>query len=116
LIPITTCVVPPLYVVPPFEHQPCLYILSGIGAAAMLYGCRSRWKIVYGSIEIVVGLFLMILSLQVTAGDFSSDFSGDFDTFHYAVKITIYLGAVFGMVRGCDNIEQGWIARRRPKL
>ena len=111
MIPITT------YVVPPFEHQPFLYILSGIGAAAMLCWCRSRWQIVYGSIEIVVGLFLMILSLQVTAGDFSSDFSGgDFDTFHYAVTITIYLGAVFVMVRGCDNIKQGWTARRRAKL
>jgi hypothetical protein len=101
LIPITT------YVVPPFEHQPFLYILFGIGAAAVLCWCRSRWQIVYGSIEIVVGLFLMILSLQVKAGGFSSGFSSGFDTFRYAVTITTYLGGIFVMVRGCDNIKQG---------
>jgi hypothetical protein len=110
LIRITT------YVVPPFEHQPFLYILSGIGAAAVLCWCRSRWQIVYGSIENVVGLFLMILSLQVKAGGFSSGFSSGFDTFRYAVTITTYLGGVFVMVRGCDNIKQGWTARRRAKL
>jgi hypothetical protein len=101
LIRITT------YVVPPFEHQPFLYILSGIGAAAVLCWCRSRWQIVYGSIENVVGLFLMILSLQVKAGGFSSGFSSGFDTFRYAVTITTYLGGVFVMVRGCDTNRGG---------
>jgi hypothetical protein len=67
----------------------------------------------YGVIEIFVGLFLMIISLQVTAGAFSGDFSSDFDTFHYTVTITTYLGAIFVMVRGCDNIRQGWMARTR---
>jgi hypothetical protein len=67
----------------------------------------------YGPIEILVGLFLTVLSLQVTGGAFSRDFSNDFDTFHYAVTITTYLGAIFVMVQGCDNIRQGWTARAR---
>ena len=101
------------YVVPPFEHQPILYILFGVTISALLYWCRSRFQWFYGLIEIIVGLFLMVLSLQVTRGSFSSDFSNDFDTFHYAVTITTYLGAIFVMVRGCDNIRQGWTAPAR---
>jgi hypothetical protein len=29
--------------------------------------------------------------------------------------VTTYLSAVFVMVRGCDDIRQGWIARRKAK-
>jgi uncharacterized membrane protein HdeD (DUF308 family) len=102
-------------VAPPFEHQPLLYMVSGVVIAALLCWCRSRWQIAYGILEIIVGLFLMMVSLQVTPGAFSSDFSNDFDTFHYAVTVTTYLGAVLVMVRGYDNIRQGWIARRKAK-
>jgi hypothetical protein len=31
------------------------------------------------------------------------------------VTVTTYLGAVFVMVRGCDNIKQGWTARQKAK-
>jgi len=103
------------YVAPPFEHQPLLYMVSGVVIAALLCWCRSRWQIVYGILEIIVGLLLMMVSLQVTPGAFSSDFSNDFDRVHYAVTVTTYLGAVFVMVRGCDSIRQGWIARRKAK-
>jgi heme O synthase-like polyprenyltransferase len=106
------------YVVPPFEHQPILYILFGVIAAVVLYLCRLHFQLIYGLIEIIVGLFLMVLSLKVTGGDFSNDFSNDFDTFHYAVIITTYFGAIFVMVRGLDNIRQGWTTRRfrRPNF
>ena len=100
------------YVVPPFEHQPLLYVAAGVVIAALLCWCRSYWQLAYGSFEMVVGLFLVVLSLQITPGAFSNDFSNDFDTLHYAVTVTTYLGAVFVMVRGCDNIKQGWAARR----
>src|ERR1700722_13643289 len=104
------------YVVPPFEHQPLLYMVSGVLIATLLCWCRSRSQIAYGLLEIAVGLFLMMLSLQVTPGAFSSGFSSGFDPIHYAVTLTTYLGAAFVMVRGCDNIKQGWTARRKaPK-
>ena len=101
------------YVVPPFEHRSILYILFGILVSALLFWCRSRFQTLYGLIEILVGLFLIVLSLQVTGGAFTSDFSNDFDTFHYVMTITTYLGAIFVMVRGCDNVRQGWTARAR---
>jgi uncharacterized membrane protein HdeD (DUF308 family) len=90
-------------------------LVSGVVIAALLCWCRSRWQIVYGILEIIVGLLLMMVSLQVTPGAFSSDLSNDFDRVHYAVTVTTYLSAVFVMVRGCDDIRQGWIARRKAK-
>jgi hypothetical protein len=92
---------------PPFAHQPLLYMVSGVILAAVLCWVRSNVQILYGTIEIATGLFLMTLSMEATGGAFSSGFSSAFDVFHYTLKITTYLGAIFVMVRGCDNIKQG---------
>jgi hypothetical protein len=89
----------------PFENYPALCFVVGILATVFLYWCRSRNQILYGVIEIMTGIFLMSLSIQVT-GDFSKDFSpGDFDIVRSTVTKTTYLGAIFVMVRGLDNIK-----------
>lgn len=92
---------------PPFVHQPLLYMVFGVIIAAALFWIRSYSKIIYGTIEIFTGLFLMLLSMDATEGSFSSDFSSEFDLFHYTLKATTYLGGIFVIFRGCDNIKQG---------
>ena len=81
-----------------------------IVAAVVLFVCRLKRKVVYGFIEVGVGLYLASFSFQ-SAGDFSKDFSDDFDVVHLSVVITTYLGSIFVMVRGFDNIHSGWKPR-----
>ena len=86
-------------------------IIFAIVAAVLLYLCRRKYKVTYGIIEVVTGLYLIRLAFQVT-GDFSNDFDPkDFDVVHFIVTITTYLGAIFVMVRGFDNIHSGLKAR-----
>jgi hypothetical protein len=92
---------------PPFSGQPLFYMGFGVLLAVALCWVRSKFQILYGMVEIATGLFLMALSMEANGGAFSNDFSNAFDVFHYTLKVTTYLGAIFVMVRGCDNIKQG---------
>jgi hypothetical protein len=97
----------------------------GIAAAIGLFACRSFIPRIYGLIEVFVGLFMLYLSSQ-TGGSFSKDFSSDFATVSpnaqaihvlgaiFVVQVTTFLGAVFVMVRGLDNMLFG--ESRRKKL
>jgi len=38
----------------------------------------------------------------------AAHFSAAFDTLHFTVVTTSYLGAIFVMVRGFDNIQSCW--------
>ncbi len=79
-----------------------------ITAAGILYLCRLKYKVFYGLIEVIVGLYLASFSFATT-GSFSKDFDPrNFDVVHLSVTITTYLGAIFVMVRGFDNIHSGW--------
>ena len=40
-------------------------------------------------------------------GSFSSDFSNDFDVFRVQIILLQAFGAIFVMIRGLDNIDQG---------
>ena len=99
-----------------FDRHPTLYVILGIAVAIILYLCRSRRQTLYGFIEIATGVWLMILSIKVTEGSFSRDFSSDFDTVRSTVSTTTYLGAIFVMVRGFDNIKHGWSSFKFPFL
>ncbi len=86
------------------------FIFASI-AAALLYFCRLKHKIIYGFIEIIIGLYLASFAFNVTRS-FSEEFDADdFDVVHLNVVITTYLGAIFVMVRGFDNIHSGWKAK-----
>jgi hypothetical protein len=92
-----------------FKVDPTLYIyvVVGIIAAILLYICRTYRQTAYGFLEIVVGLGLLLLSIQLIGGGFGSGFSNDFQTAQITISATTYLGAIFVMVRGFDNIRQG---------
>ena len=99
------------YVFELFEDHPTLYIFVGILAACLLFWCRTGKLWMYGLIELGVGLGLMILSINVT-GSFDRSFSRDFDVVRATVSWTTYLGAIFVLVRGLDNI---WTSLGRRK-
>ena len=79
-------------------------VIVGIVAAGLLFWCRTKLLLLYGAIEIVVGLSLMVLASKVH-GTFDSSFSTSFDTVRTTIAVTTYLGAIFAMVRGFDNIR-----------
>jgi hypothetical protein len=80
------------------------YVLGiGIFAACLLFWCRTKLLLLYGVIEVIVGLSLMILASKVH-GSFNSPFSDSFDTVRTTVTVTTFVGAVFGTIRGFDNI------------
>ena len=97
--------------------SPPIYIIMGVIAAVILCWVRSNVQILYGTIEVITGLVLIVFAAYTPAqGAFSADFSKDFDVFHYTLNVTAYLGAIFVMVRGCDNIKQGWQKRQSLRL
>jgi uncharacterized membrane protein (GlpM family) len=100
------------------EFHPILYYLSAVVAALLLYVLRSKRQTLYGLLEIAGGFLLVFLSQKIIGGDFSSkDFSPDFSiTVRTVVNIATYLGAIFAMVRGLDNIKQGWPSFKVPFL
>ena len=83
-----------------WEYSQSSEVIIAIAAAGLLYFCRLRLKFLYGIIEVMAGMYLLYLLIYTTAGGF--------DTLHFTVAITSYLGAIFVMVRGFDNIQSGW--------
>jgi hypothetical protein len=83
-------------------------VVLAIGSAALLYYCRCRWRILYGCIEVLVGIYLLRLSINTMISRFTfgvSAFGSPFETLQVVVVTTSYLGAIFVMVRGFDNIN-----------
>jgi hypothetical protein len=94
-----------------FGYSQTLDAVFAIVTAILLYLCRSKWKVCYGLIEILAGLYLLSLSINTTKSGFVfgvSAFGSPFETLHIAVVATSYLGSIFVMVRGFDNILSGW--------
>lgn len=85
--------------------------MLGIIAAIILYIIRARCQRCYGMIEIITGIFLLFLSVQVS-GSFSNDFSSDFDVVRSTVTLMTYLGAIFAVARGLDNVTQSYRATK----
>jgi hypothetical protein len=96
--------------------SPSLYFASGIVAALALFWMRKRYRIFYGVIEVMVGLATLQQAARIGKGGFSSDFSADFQTFQWKLALLATLAAVYIVVRGLDNIEQGWRNRKTTNL
>ena len=77
-------------------------------SAALLYYCRCKWRVLYGCIEVLVEIYLLRLSINtmISRSTFGvSAFGSPFETLQVVVVTTSYLGAIFVMVRGFDNIN-----------
>jgi hypothetical protein len=85
-----------------------VYILSGVGAAFVLFWLRKRHRVLYGLIEIGTGVFTLWNHFSDGKGGFSSGFSSGFQTFQWQIALLATLGAIYIIIRGLDNIDQGW--------
>jgi hypothetical protein len=105
-------------VIEAFTINPTLYayMLGGVAAALLLFLCRTYRRSLYGCLEIAIGLALMILSIQLKVGDFSfvqTTTGNDFQAYETTLAGTTFLGGIFVMVRGFDNVREGRLSRRR---
>ena len=98
------------------HDSPSLYLAAGIVTALALFWMRKRHRFFYGVIEVMVGLVTLGQAAGVGRGGFSSGFSADFQTFQWKVALLATLGAVYILVRGFDNVEQGWRIRKTTNL
>jgi hypothetical protein len=90
-----------------------MYILAGIILGFAFFWLRDHHRISYGLSEVAAGIFGLYQTSSVGRGDFSADFSSsDFRTFQWKVAFFATLGAVYIIVRGLDNISQGWKTRK----
>ena len=88
-------------------------VLCGIGLAVLFYLLRATHRISYGFAEVVVGTLLLWQAIYwgVGRGDFGGDFGGDFTRFDArTIALQSYAG-VFILVRGLDNIVEGYSKR-----
>ena len=93
-----------------------LYLPTGIVLAASFFWMRSRYRIVYGAAEFLAGALTLLQAYPTGRGAFSGAFAEAFERYNWHVVFFTTLGGVYFMVRGLDNLSQGWNARRRPTL
>jgi hypothetical protein len=82
-------------------------VVSALVLAVMLFSGRKHYRGTYGAIEIGFGIFVLIYAWHKGRGEFSSDFSNDFQIYEWQLILLQTFGAIFIIIRGLDNIGQG---------
>jgi len=85
--------------------------VSGAVIAIILFLLRERNRLVYGLLEVVAGLFILWRASSIGHGAFSAGFSPEFQSYQWQIILVSALGAIYIIVRGLDNIKQGWQQR-----
>jgi hypothetical protein len=88
--------------------SPLVNILAGFIAAVALFWLRRRHRVIYGFGEVLAGIFTLSQSYHIGRGAFTSAFAEAFQPFQWQVVFLTTVAAVYIIVRGFDNIEQGW--------
>jgi uncharacterized membrane protein HdeD (DUF308 family) len=89
-----------------------LFLPSGIVLALTLFWVRNRYRILYGTIEFSAGVFTLSQQYPIGRGAFTGAFAEAFQRYDWHVVFLTILAGVYIMVRGLDNISQGWSAYR----
>jgi hypothetical protein len=86
-----------------------LHVIGGVILAGMLYFLRRRRRLLYGLVEVAAGIAALVSTypaVRQTCGTFA-------ETCQQIPLYIILLGmltAVYILIRGFDNIAQGWSA------
>jgi hypothetical protein len=90
-------------------HGPgrALNIAGALVLAVTLFSIRKHHRVSYGIIEIAFGCFGLWYTWREGRGAISSDFSADFDVWMWRIIVIQTVGAVYVIIRGLDNIDQG---------
>jgi hypothetical protein len=94
--------------------SPLVYILVSIVLAGILFLLRTYLRLIYGCFEILIGVGLCFLALSLPGLplNFAEAVSTALTPVEQTVTVTTYLGAIFVMVRGMDNVKEA-TARKR---
>jgi hypothetical protein len=85
-----------------------LNVVAAIILAIALFSVRKHYRVSYGAIEIAFGLFVLAYNWRQGRGAFSSDFSSsDFDVWIWQIILLQTFTAIYVIIRGLDNIDQG---------
>ena len=85
-----------------------LFLFAGIVLAFALFWVPGRHRMLYGAMEFAAGGFTLLQQYSVGRGEFSGTFAEAFQTYRWQVVFLTTLAGVYIMVRGLDNISQGW--------
>ena len=88
-------------------------LLCACGLAGLLYVLRRRARLPYGLLECLAGFLLLMQAIYSGAGrgPFSLAFSSGFTRFDPRVIALQSYAGLFLLVRGLDNISEGWPPR-----
>src|SRR4051812_19463748 len=85
------------------------YVWAFVGAmsifAVLLFLVRRSARWLFGIVEIAAGLALLYLAFKLVPGQFSKDFSNDFDIGSVTVTFTAIVGGLSAVIRGLDSID-----------
>jgi hypothetical protein len=82
-------------------------VVAAIVLAVSLFAVRKHYRTTYGAIEIAFGVFVLWNTWRQGRRGFSADFSSDFDVWNWTIILLQVFGAVYVIIRGLDNIDQG---------
>jgi len=85
-----------------------VFVAAGFVVALLLFWVRYRHRIFYGAIEILAGIFTLWQQYPTGRGSFSGWFAEAFQRYDWHVVFLTTLAGVHIVVRGLDNISQGW--------
>jgi hypothetical protein len=83
------------------------HVISGLIIAVMLYVFRKYHRTLYGICEVLVGIVALVQTyplVRQTCGTFAESC----EPFRWYVMPLATLIAIYILIRGFDNIEQGW--------
>ncbi|MGI4951182.1 MAG: hypothetical protein ACRYGM_05205 [Janthinobacterium lividum] len=81
---------------------------GGVLAGASLFYIRLKARFFYGVLEVLFALVLLWSVRNTGKGDFSADFDNDFARFVLSDIVIASGGALYVLIRGLDNVHQGW--------
>jgi hypothetical protein len=84
------------------------FVICGVVMAAAAFWIRKRFRLIFGICEVAAGIFTLYQTSTVGRGGFNLGFSSAFQTHRWQLIALATLGGVYILVRGFDNIDQGW--------
>src|SRR5262249_18523392 len=85
-----------------------LFLPVGIVLALAFFWTRCRYRLLYGVAEFIAGAFALWHSYPIGRGAFSGTFNEAFQSYQWQVVFLTTLAGIYIMIRGLDNISQGW--------
>lgn len=84
-----------------------LHVIAGLVLACLLYLLRKRRRVLYGAVEIIAGVGTLVTTYPV-ARQTCGTFAESCEPIPLYVIVLGTLTGIYVVIRGLDNIQQGW--------